>query len=80
MTEFFAPKDRNKSQQDVTDYDPLDHSVKGGSANAGSAYGVVATAARPGQSFRSGAAEGPHSAGTTVPGFVGVREVPGGEG
>lgn len=75
MSEFFTPKDRNKSQQDVTDYDPLDHTVKGGSANSGSAYGVAATAARPGQHFVGGAAEGPNSAGTTAPGYVGTREV-----
>jgi hypothetical protein len=71
MTDFFAPKDRNKSQQDITDYDPLDHTVKGGSANQGSAIGVSTTLARPEQHFISGAGEGPNSAGTTGPGFVG---------
>jgi hypothetical protein len=75
MAEFFQPTDRDRSQQDITDYDPLDHTVKGGSANSGSAYGVSATKARPGQTFVGGAAEGPHSAGTTVPGYVGERSV-----
>jgi hypothetical protein len=77
MTEFFAPTDRNKSQQDITDYDPLNHTVKGGSANSGSAIGVSTTLARPGQVFISGSGEGPNSAGTTGPGFVGTRTVPG---
>lgn len=75
--EFFGPKTRNKSQQDVTDYDPLDHTVKGGSANSGSAIGVSTTLARPGQVFVSGSGEGPNSAGTTGPGFVGTRTIVG---
>jgi hypothetical protein len=77
--EFFGPTKHNKSQQDVTDYDPLDHTVKGGSANSGSAIGVSTTLARPGQFLRSGSGEGPNSAGTTVPGFVGTRTIPGNE-
>jgi hypothetical protein len=76
-------RDRNANSDDPHPDDP--QTVKGGSANPGSAYGVAQTKARPGNFYNpSGGSgfpgEGANSAGTAQPGFVGQRTVPGGEG
>ncbi len=77
MTGFFEPKEKNKDQQDAsglgftaatTDPNPIVNTVKGGSANPGSAIAGTATRAQAGNVS---------SEGSVSPGFVGTRTIPG---